>query len=73
MGKKNITINDVAASVNGLTNNVFQLATSLDELAGIIKNGFDKVNEIMKTGFKKMNKRLDRIEAQIESIEQIIN
>ena len=54
MGKKNITINDVAKS--------------LDDLAISVKEGFDEVSKSMKAGFETVNKRLTALETGQEDI-----
>ena len=54
MGKKNITINDVAKSV--------------DDLATSVKEGFDEVHKSMKSGFEAVDKRLTTLERGQEDI-----
>jgi hypothetical protein len=61
MGKKNITINDVAKSVDGV-------ASTLDDLARSVKEGFDGVSKSMKSGFEAVDKRLIALETGQEDI-----
>ena len=68
MGKKNITINDLAIAVNGLTKNVNTIATSIEDLAGMVKEGFDEMSGTMKTGFDKVENRLITLENGQEEI-----
>jgi len=42
--------------------------TTIDDLAGMVKHGFDGVDE----QFKGVNKRFDKIEDRLDSIENLI-
>ena len=66
MGKKNITINDVAKSVD-------TVACKLENLARMIKEGFFEVNGIINAGFAMMNKHFDRIDKHFDQIEAIFD
>ena len=66
--KKNITINDLARTTNGLIKNVNKIATSLDDLARMVKEGFDEVHGTIKAGFDKVDNRLTDIEKGQEEI-----
>ena len=68
MKEKNITINDFATAVNGLTKNVNTIATSIEDLAGMVKEGFDEVHGTMKAGFDKVENRLTTLENGQEEI-----
>ena len=68
MGKKNITIDDLARATNGLTKNVNKIATSLDDLARMVKEGFDEVHGTIKAGFDKVDNRLAALENGQEEI-----
>ncbi len=54
MGKKDITIN--------------ALATSIEDLAGMVKEGFDEISGTMKAGFDKVDNRLTALEKGQEDI-----
>lgn len=59
MGKKNITINDVAKS--------------LDDLAILVKKGFDEINnrfDGVDKRFEQVDKHFDRIGAQLDRLER---
>ena len=66
--KKNITINDLARTTNGLIKNVNKIATSLDDLARMVKEGFDEVHGTIKAGFDKVDNRLAALENGQEEI-----
>ena len=63
-----MTIDDLARAVNGLTKNVDKIATSLEDLARMIKEGFDEVHGTMKAGFDKVENRLTALENGQEEI-----
>ena len=73
MGKKNLTIDDLATAVNGLTKNVNKIATSLDDLARMVKEGFDEVHGTMKSGFDKVENRLTALENGQEEIKLLLS
>ena len=66
--EKNITINDLARTTNGLIKNVNKIATSLDDLARMVKEGFDEVHGTIKAGFDKVDNRLAALENGQEEI-----
>ncbi len=82
MKEKNITINDLATAVNGLTKNVNTISTAtneltkkinslvatVDDLARSVKEGFDEVHGTMKAGFYKVENRLTNLENGQEEI-----
>ena len=68
MKEKNISINDLATATNGLTKNVNKIATSLDDLARMVKEGFDEMSGTMKAGFDKVDNRLTALEKGQEDI-----
>ena len=58
----------MATAVNGLTKNVNKIATSLEDLARMVKEGFDEVHGTMKAGFDKVENRLTTLENGQEEI-----
>ena len=82
MKEKNITINDLATALNGLTKNVNTLSTTtngltkkvnslvstVDDLARSVKEGFDEVHRTMDARFDKVDNRLTTLENGQEDI-----
>ena len=77
--KKNISLNDVARAVNGLTKNVDKIAISLDDLARMVKTGFDENGKqherienrlsTLETGQEDIKIRLDNVAYRFELVE----
>ena len=56
MGKKDITIN--------------ALATSIEDLAGMVKEGFDEISGTMKAGFEAVDKRFEGVDNRLTALEK---
>ena len=54
----NITFNDLARTTDDLIKNVYKIATSLDDLAKMVKEGYDKVHSTIKARFDKVGNYL---------------
>ncbi len=58
MKKKNVTLEDLASTVDILATRMTKMAASMEDLAGMGKEGFDAVD-----------KRFERVERRLESVE----
>ena len=67
MGKKNITIDDLATALNGLTKNV----NTIEDLARLVKSGFDTVNKrfnIIENHFSDIENSLEDITLRLSHV-----
>lgn len=43
---------------------------TLEDLAGMVNNGFESVRSEMSEGFKKVDERFDKVEKRLDTVEQ---